>query len=64
MNWENHFYEKQIKKTKNQCQNAASEKKPLARNVNLILRKSSPRMNYEWIEITIPIKKIEKTAKI
>ena len=34
---------------KKQCQNAASEKKPLARNVNLIVKKTRPRMNYEWI---------------
>ena len=41
-------------KTENQCQNAASEnKKPVVGNVNLILTKTRPRMNYEWIGKTI-----------
>ena len=42
-------------------------KKPLARNGNLVLTKTRPRMNYEWIGKKIknqnPIQKIEKTLK-
>ena len=46
MNRENQFQKKSDKKTENQCQNAASEnKKPPARNVNLILTK---KLALEW----------------
>ena len=50
------FLTKSDQKTKieNQCQNAAKEnKKPLARNVSLILTKTRPRMINERIANTI-----------
>ena len=43
-------------------------KKPQARNGNLVQTKNRPRMNYEWIGKTIseknPIQKVEKTVNI
>ena len=42
------------KKQKTNVQNFSSgNKKPLARNANLILTKTRPRMNHEWIVKTI-----------
>ena len=42
-------------------------KKTLARNGNLVQTKTRPRINYEWIGITIyeknPIQKVKKTSK-
>ena len=45
-------HQKNLKKTENQCQNAACEgKKPLARKFNS--NKIRPRMSCEWIGKTI-----------
>ena len=59
---------KSDKKTENQCQNAAREKKPLERYVILILKKTRYRMSCELIGKNYleenPIQKIEKTVKI
>ena len=57
-----------LKKIKSQCQNYACEKKPLAREGNLVQRK---QRGLEWIMNGLgkpfekkPIQKIEKTVKI
>ena len=52
---------KKQKKNKNLCQNAAIEdKKPLARNVNLIVEKNTLRMNYECTGKKIRSRKSKK----
>ena len=38
-------------------------KKPLARNGNLVKTKNRPKMNYEWIAKTIEKKIRSKTSK-
>ena len=43
--------DKKQKKIENQCQNAASEQKATSENCKFDSnKKTSPRMNYEWIE--------------
>ena len=42
-----------LKKTENQCQNAACEQKATSEEEKFDLKKTRPRMKYEWIRKTI-----------